>query len=239
MAVAYGNVIHQGQLVIDATADARTEFIQKTYLHLGGAIMAFVGVSTLLVQSPFAEIMLKWLMVSRLNWLLVLGMFMVVGWIADKWARSATSTTTQYLGLGLYVLAESILFVPILYIAAYFTDPSVLPTAAILTLTVFGGLTAITFVSKKDFSFMGNFLAVAGLVAFGVIACSIFFDFSLGIVFSGVMVLLAGGYVLYYTSNVMKHYPVGSHVAASLALFAAVALLFWYILRIVMSLSRN
>ena len=65
------------------------------------------------------------------------------------------------------------------------------------------------------------------------------FGFSLGNLFSAAMVVLAAGYILYYTSNVMQHYPIGSHVAASLALFSAVALLFWYILRLVMAFAGD
>ena len=73
-------------------------------------------------------------------------------------------------------------------------------------------------------------------MGFSIIIVSIVVGFSLGAFFSIAMVLLAAGYILYYTSKIMKEYPVGSHVAASLALFAAVALLFWYILRLLMIL---
>jgi FtsH-binding integral membrane protein len=37
----------------------------------------------------------------------------------------------------------------------------------------------------------------------------------------------------------IHHYQPGQHVAASLALFASVALLFWWILRLIMSLQRD
>ena len=62
---------------------------------------------------------------------------------------------------------------------------------------------------------------------------------TLGLWFSGLMVMLASGYILYDTSNVMLHYRTDQHVAASLALFASVALLFWYVLRIFMALREN
>jgi FtsH-binding integral membrane protein len=52
------------------------------------------------------------------------------------------------------------------------------------------------------------------------------------------MVLVASGYILYHTSNVMHHYHTDQYVAASLALFASVALLFWYVLRLFMA-SRD
>ena len=74
--------------------------------------------------------------------------------------------------------------------------------------------------TKKDFSFMGQALSIASFAALGFILVSMLFGFSLGNLFSAGMVVLAAGYILYYTSNVMQNYPIGSHVAASLALFS-------------------
>jgi FtsH-binding integral membrane protein len=51
-------------------------------------------------------------------------------------------------------------------------------------------------------------------------------------VFSVAMVVLAAGYMLYQTSQVLAHYHPGQHVAAALALFSSVALMFWYVIRI-------
>jgi len=115
----------------------------------------------------------------------------------------------------------------------------VIPTAGILTLLLFAALTAIAFVTKKDFSFLGGILMIGGFVALGVIICSAIFGFQLGLFFSAIMVLFAAGAILYDTSKVMHYYQPGQHVAASLELFASVALLFWYILQIVMSMSRR
>ena len=79
---------------------------------------------------------------------------------------------------------------------------------------------------------------VGGFVALGAIFAAIMFGFSLGVFFAWIMVAFAGGSILYETSNVMHRYNPNQHVAASLALFASVALLFWYVLRIFMS-SRD
>ena len=101
---------------------------------------------------------------------------------------------------------------------------------------MFAGLTATVFITKKDFSFMAGALNIAMFGAMGIIVASLLFGFTLGTLFSGVMILVASGYVLYYTSNVLHHYRPTQYVAASLALFAAIALLFWYVLRILMAL---
>ena len=137
-----------------------------------------------------------------------------------------------------YSWAEAIIFLPLLYIARRL-DPSAIPTAGFATLILFGALTAVVFVTRKDFSFMRSALMFGGFAALGLIVVAILFQFSLGPIFSVAMVALACGYILYHTSNILHHYRIGQHVAASLALFASVALLFWYILRLVMAFSRD
>ena len=180
------------------------------------------------------------LMGSRIGWLLMLGAFIVVSMVATKWAQSAVSPATQYAGLGLYVLAESIIFAPLIYLANSM-DPSgsVIQSAALTTLVLFGGLTLTVFVTRKDFSFMRSILVFGSFAAFGFILMAMLFHFAIGAVFLYAMIALACGYILYDTSNVLHHYRIGQHVAASLALFASVALLFWYILQLFMSQRRN
>jgi FtsH-binding integral membrane protein len=227
--------------VAESPSNVRSEFIRKTYSHLALAIFMFVFIEWLLLD-PLREStrpLIEKMVSGRFSWLIVLGLFMAVGWIADRWAQSSQSKGMQYLGLSLYVVAEAIIFLPLLYVAAYLTDSSVLPTAAIITLGLFVGLTAVVFITRKDFSFMRTALTVGGFVALGIIVCALLFGFELGTLFSSAMIVLAGGYILYYTSNVLHHYHPGQHVAASLALFAAVALMFWYVLRLLMALSRD
>ena len=225
--------------VATSSVDARVAFIRRTYAHLAGAIGLFVLLEYILFQLPIHKQIVASMLGSRYGWLLVLGGFMAVGWVAEKWANNATSQKMQYLGLGLYVLAETIIFLPLLYVAAYYADRSVIPTAGLLTVTIFAGLTGTVFITRKDFSFLRGGLMIAGFAAMGVIVAGIVFGFSLGLWFSAIMVGLAAGYVLYYTSNVLFRYRTDQHVAASLALFAAIALMFWYVLRIVMALTSR
>ena len=218
-----------------ATQSERMAFIRRTYAHLAGAIFAFVALEYVFFSTSIAKSVSQTLLGSRYGWLLVLVAFIGVSYVADKWARSDTSQGMQYLGLTLYVAAEALIFVPLLYIAAHYSDPSVIPTAAVTTLILFGGLTGIVFLTKKDFSFLGGALGLLMFGAVGVIVASILFGFTLGLLFSSVMALLAAGYVLYYTSRVLHHYRTDQHVSAALTLFAAIALMFWYILRILMN----
>jgi FtsH-binding integral membrane protein len=224
-----------------AAVDTRADFIRKTYVHLCGAVAAFVGLMALWMSMPGVEnLALK--MVSGWNWLIVLGAFMFVSWIAEKWATSAVSLSHQYAGLTLYVVAQSVIFVPLVYFAQMFEvgrgQPIILP-AAIATLALFAAMTAIVFITARDFSWLRNALIIGGLVALGLIAASIFMDFNLGLIFIAVMIAFACAWILYDTSNVLHHYRPGQHVAASLALFASVALLFWYVLQLFMRVQDD
>ncbi len=218
-----------------AEPSARALFIRHTYSHLAGALLVFAGLCGLILQSSLPEQLIPLMVGSQYSWLIVMGIFMGVSWIANKWAMSDTSVGMQYLGLGLYTLAEALIITPLLYIASV-NYPGVIQQAAVMTGALFIALTSIVFITRKDFSFMGPILSIAGIVAIGVIVSSILFGFNLGTLFSGLMILFAGGAILYDTSNVLHHYRTDQHVAASLSLFASVILLFWYILRLLMSL---
>ena len=226
-----------GDFAALAAADDRAGFITKTYLHLAGAIALFVALEAMLLSMSGVADLVQLMIGSRFGWLIVLGLFIVVSHVADSWARSAVSPGMQYMGLGLYVVAEAVIFVPLLYIAQR-VDPSIIPSAGAATLGLFAALTAAVFITRKDFSFLRTFLVFGSLAAMGFIVVAILFQFALGPIFTYALIALACGYILYDTSNVLHHYRIGQHVSAALALFAAVALLFWYIVQLFIS-RRN
>lgn len=243
-----------GTMAAEAPAEARLAFIRKTYTHLAAAIYGFVALEFFFFRAFDLDDLVPQILRfgSGLGWLVVLGAFCFVGYIADRWARSDTSPAMQYAGLLLYVFAEAVIFVPLLWIA---NDQSLklefgggvqnfntIAVAGVVTLLLFGVLTATVFITRKDFSFLAPALGIAAVVAFAFIIASAFGLFGglgIGMAFSVFMVAFAGGYVLYYTSNILHHYRTDQHVAASLALFAAIALLFWYILQIILRFSSR
>lgn len=221
-----------------APVDARVAFIRRTYLHLAGAIVAFVALSGLMYASGVGAFIAQAVAGSRFGWLLIMGGFIGAGWLATTMAHSNSNTGVQYAGLALYTLAEAIIFSPLIFIAASLM-PGVLPAAVWITLLTFGGLSAYVLISKKDFSFLRTALFVGSMIALGLIVAGAIFGFSLGVWFSAAMILFAAGAILYSTSRVLNEYHTDQHVAAALELFAAVALLFWYVLNLLMSLSKR
>jgi FtsH-binding integral membrane protein len=220
-----------------AAASERSDFITKTYLHLAGAIGVFIALEAVLLNLPGIQGLVGMMVNSQISWLIVLGLFMGISYLANSWALNAVNPGMQYMGLGLYVVAEAIVFAPLLFIAEHIAPGAIL-SAAVSTLCLFAGLTAIVFITRKDFSFLRTVLAFGGFAAMGFIVVALLFSFALGPIFIYAMIALACGYILYDTSNIMLHYRIGQHVAAALALFASVALLFWYILQLFMS-RRN
>ncbi len=220
-----------------ALPDERAGFIRRTYAHLAGAILAFVLLEMAIFATPAVRDTLVGLLTQ--SWLLTLALFIGASWVADRWARSDASRGLQYVGLGVYVALQALIFVPLLYVALFYVnDPTLIPTAGIITGALFLGLTAIVFTTRADFSFLRGALIVGSLVALGLIVASLLFGFSLGVIFSVAMVGLAAISILYSTSNVLHYYRTDQYVAASLSLFAAVALLFYYVVRILIAMRR-
>lgn len=216
----------------ERSVDTRSTFITRTYNHLMGAIVLFTLTEVWLFTSGLAESIAHGMMST--SWLLILGGFMVVTWLATRAAATAESLPAQYAALVAVVLAYAVLFVPMLMIANQQAN-GVIQSAAVVTLLGFAGLTAVAFTTRKDFSFMGGMLRWGGVLAIVAIVAAVLFGFELGTWFSVAMVGFAGAAILYDTSNVLHHYPEDRYVSAALQLFASVALMFWYILRIFMS----
>ncbi len=213
-------------------AEARGAFIARTYQHLLGAMVAFTALEVFLFKTGLAAKIATALLST--SWLLVLGGFVVVSWIASRVAHQAQTLGAQYAALGGFVVAEAIIFVPLLYIAQM-QAPGVIQSAAVVTLLGFTGLSAVAFYTRKDFSFLGGMLRWAMVGALVLIVAGAIFGFQLGTFFSVAMIVVAGGAILYDTSNVLHHFPEDRYVGAALELFASVALMFWYVLRLFLS----
>lgn len=220
-------------IVAEATPVERADFYKKTYIHVAIALLSFMLVETFLLKAIPEEFILK--MVSgKIVWLFIIGGFWLASMFIDKLAFSE-NRNTQYLGLGLYVMIEAIIFLPLIYIALLVGGPQVIQQAATITLFMFGGLTAVVFFTKTDFSFLRPAIIIGGFIALGLIVAGAIFGFDLGLWFSVAMVALAAGSILYQTHQIKDKYYTNQYVGAALQLFASVMLLFWYILRILLS----
>ena len=217
-----------------ATEENRVAFYRKTYSHLAIAVLLFVLVETLFFQIP-AIVNFAISLTEGWLWLVMLGGFMFVTNYAEKMAIKSHDRNQQYIALLIYVIAEAFIFIPLIFMAMVIAETggeNILSQAAILTLSLFTGLSAVVLLTKKDFSFLKSMLTIGFFIAIGLIVAGTLMGFNLGLWFSVGMIVLAAGSILYQTSNMVHRYSEDQYVAASLGLFASLMLLFWYILSI-------
>lgn len=212
----------------------KATFYKKTYQHVALAILAFIVVETLLLYIIPLEV-IAWMWSGKFIWLFLIGLFWLGSTVSDRLAFDP-SREKQYLGLTLYILLEAIVFLPMITLAwAYTGGGDMILQAATITLFMFTGLTAVVFFTRTDFSFLRTILIVGGFVSLGLIVAGAIFGFDLGLWFSVGMVVLASASILYQTDRIKNRYGTQQYVGAALQIFASVMLLFWYVLRILMS----
>ena len=221
--------------VADLAAREQSSFLTRVYAHLVLAVALFVGLEVWFFQSGLAGTVLR--IFSGVSWLVVLGGFMLLSWLATLIAVPSVARPLQYLGFFLYVLLQALITVPLLA-AAENAAPGVIASAAQVTIGGFLLLTAVVVTTGRDFSFLRSFLVWGGLFGLAVIVCAVIFKFDPGTWFSVAMIALACGSVLYTTSNIMRGFPANADVAASIQLFAGIAMMFWYVLRMFMGSRR-
>jgi FtsH-binding integral membrane protein len=226
---AQGYYASQPQVGAMDVAASRARFLTRTYLHLLGAIVLFTGIEVALFQLGLALPIAKALF--SVPWILVLGAFILAGSLFSGVAARAPSLGAQYAALAGYVVIEAVIFIPLLLLVEI-NAPGAIGSAAALTLVGFGALTGIVMTTSANYSALRGVLTWAGVSALMLIGASLLFGLTLGVWFSFAMVVYAGAVILYRTDRIMRAYPDDRYVAAALALFASVALMFWYVLRI-------
>jgi FtsH-binding integral membrane protein len=207
----------------------------RVYQHLLVAVGAFILFEALLINLGVAEAMWNFISDQSYAWLLILGGFMVVNWLAVNAAHDVLDPPRQYLGLFGMAAAEAVIFAPFLH---YFFDvqpdgTTSVMAAALITVVGFAGLTGVALVTRRDLSFLRPLVLWGFVCSLVLILAAILFGLELGIWFSVVMIALAGASILYQTQTIMRRYPEEAYVGASVQLFASVMLLFWYVLRLV------
>lgn len=221
------------QLVAFSSEAQKASFYRKTYLHIALAILAFIVVEAALLTFA-GDFIVNLLMQGKMVWLLVIGGMWLGSFLAQKWTMSQ-SRAVQYGGLAFYVVLEAIIFSPMILMAWAYSGAEMLSQAALITLMLFIGLTGVAFTSKRDFSFLRSIIIIGGFISLGLIVAGMLFGFNLGLWFSVGMVFLAGASILYQTSELKNTFTTDQYVGASLQLFSSIMLMFWYVLRILMS----
>lgn len=214
----------------------RADFVVKVYQHLLAAVVAFLAFETLLINLGAAKALYDFVSGSS-TWLIILGGFMLVNWLATSAAHDILNPSRQYLGLFGMAAAEAVIFAPFLYYIfnVQGDGATTVGVAAAITIAGFAGLTVVALSTSRDLSFLRPLLLWGGVCALLLILAAVLFGLELGVWFSVAMIALAGASILYQTQTILRRYPAEAYVGASVQLFASVMMLFWYVLRLVSS----
>jgi len=233
----------QGAVATLGVSD-RVAFLRKAYGLLGGALIVWAAATAYMFRyMPEVSFKFSRWALTGYNWFAVIGLLIASGMVAQWLARSETSRTIQYIGLGVEVAAWTFLMQPMLWVLFLKFKPAgaqaILAQGTVATLVIFGGLTATVFITKKDFSFLRGVVTVGMFAALGIILGSMLFGFTLGLVFTGALIALLSLKILYDTSLLMNYFPPTHYVSAALMLFGTVATLFWNILVFLMKMRSD
>lgn len=225
----------QPQPVITLPEEDRIAFMGRVYQHLGLALAAFVAFEFLLFSSGLAERIYDFVAGSGAAWLLILGGFMVGGWLTTQATFDLTNPGRQYAGLFGQAALYSIIFAPFLHLVFTVEGGGDVWTAAVITGLGFAGLSATAWVTRRDLSFIRPLLIWGGVAALLLIVGAVLFGAQLGTWFSVGMIALMGASILYNTQQILHNYPADAHVGAAVNLFGSLMTMFWYVLSLVSS----
>jgi modulator of FtsH protease len=213
-----------------AGVEERMSFIRKVYaLFFAATLFAIVGVG---VGFAFPALMIG---VARHPWLTF---FALIGGVMGAQAVRLVPGL-NLLALFAFTTLTGVIISPLIAIYTQLNPASILQ-AGVLTVGIFGGLTAYVFVSKKDFSFMRGMVVTGLIVVILAGALNLFIVGSSAFAFaiSCATLLLFSGFVLYDTSNIIRRYPVNEYVAGALSLYLDAFNIFLALLRILNSGRR-
>ncbi|HYG32488.1 MAG TPA: Bax inhibitor-1/YccA family protein [Methylophilaceae bacterium] len=214
------------------SALASHRVLRNTYMLLGltmipTVIGAFVGMSmnfSWLAQHPILG---------------TLGMLAVMFGLIFGIRASSNSGLGVVLLLGL-TFVMGVFLGPILQVALNLRNGAQLVgMAAGGTGIIFLTLAGIATTTKKDFSFIGNFLFVGLILLIVAMLANLFFQIpALSLALSGVAVLLFSGFILYDVSRIVNGGET-NYIMATLAIFLDIYNLFVNLLHILMAVFGN
>jgi FtsH-binding integral membrane protein len=226
-----------------APVEERVSFYRRTYLHVAGALLAFAALLALFFagfdqQTGIAFVLAKSLFdfmssMGAWSWLLVMAAFWVGTMVAQGLAMNRASVASQYAGLGLYVVLEALIFIPLLAVVHIKTGgqmSQILVPACTLTGALVVGLTLSVFMTNADFSFLRTVIVIGSVVALAVVLLSFFVPMVLGTWFALAMILLMATAILYQTWVIKTQLSTGDYIIAAFMLFSSIVTLLWYVI---------
>ncbi|MWJ28151.1 FtsH protease modulator YccA [Halomonas sp. ZH2S] len=144
----------------------------------------------------------------------------------------ATFAFTGFMGFTLGPILSSYLTLP--------NGAALIMNALAMTGLTFVGLSAVALVTKKDFSFLGNFLMAGAIVLILAMVAGLVFNIpALSLMVSAGFVLFASAAILYQTSELVHRAGETNYILATITLYVSIYNLFVSLLAILGIMSND
>jgi modulator of FtsH protease len=224
---SFGTAVGNEQLVAQQQRVLRNTYFLLALSLIPTGIGALVGINL-----NFGFMRASPIMASIVLMAVIYGMFFAIEKNRDS-------------GLGVALLLALTLFLgillgPILQVALGFRNGGQLVAlAAGGTAAVFFAMAGIASVTRRDFGFMTNFLAVGGIVIMLAVVANIFFASPvLQLTICGAFVLFSSAMILWQVSQIVRGGET-NYISATLTLYMSIYNLFTSLLQLLMALTGN
>ena len=221
MAREYGSVVSdaRSQSVLSTNKVIRNTYILLSASLLFSALMAGVAMAT---NAP------------PMGWFMILGYFgllmMVHAFKNSPLGIVFVFALTGFMGFTLGPILNSV-------ISSFSNGSQIVMTSLGGTGVVFLSLSAYALTTRKNFSYMGGFLAAMAMILFVSIIASMFIQMPMfHLMISAFVMLFASGMILFETSNII-HGGETNYIVATVSLFVSIYNLFISLLQILTALS--
>lgn len=215
-----------------ALSEGAHKVLRNTYMMLGLTMVPTVIGAMIGMNINFAFAAGSPILFALGSLAVIYGLFFAI-------SANRNSSIGVVLLLGL-TFVMGLLLGPILQVALSLRNgPELVGLAAGGTGIIFLTLSAIASTTKRDFSFMGNFLLVGIILLIVASLANLFLQipaFSLAL--SGVAVLLFSGFILYDTNRIVRGGET-NYVMATLSLYISIYQLFTNLLHLLMAFAGD
>lgn len=206
---------------------ATHQVLRNTYFLLSLTLLfsaAMAGFAMLIKAAPMNLLILLVGMIGL--------QFLIIKLRNSVWGLVSVFAFTGFMGYSIGPVLNA-------YLHAYSNGGQIVMTALGSTGLIFLALSAYVMTTRKDFSYMGGFLFAAAMVAFLAGIGGVLFKIPmLSLIVSSAFALIASGYILFTTSQII-HGGEKNYLMATVSLYVAIFNLFVSLLNILSSLAGN
>mgnify|MGYP006160402053 FL=1 len=208
--------------------ESRSATIKKTYLLLGLSVLCGVGGGYLGANTPA----IRNLFTGWIGWILAMVALNAIPYIAMACRRNPVLGTLSIMGNG---FVAGLVLAPILYLASRFA-PNVVPSALLLTLITFMGVTAAVMLTGARYSAPKGIMFGLFFAFIGVVVLNMFMHMPiLGLVIALIIGIIGVLILVHATSQVLNNPEFNEPVVGAVMLFSGLFNIFVALLHILLA----